>query len=209
MRRRRNRLQLVLTLILVTLLTVYMMLGLVQKNEVVAHEDVEPPTELEEIVTEELWLRNVGLSHELQEYTWQIAEEYGIAYDLLISIMYHESKFNIKALGKNNNGTTDISLMQINSMNQKWVNQLAGRKLDLWNPKDNILAGALIFNDYRNYWINKGITDQETLFEKTLLSYNRGVNGSNKYIATRGTHRSDYVLKILNYKIKVEMEGGI
>lgn len=164
---------------------------------------------INEAVNEKEWLRNIPLSEELQKHTWDLANKYDLSYDMILAIMKQESNFNPKATNKNTNGSQDSGIMQINSVNRNYVSELAGRKLDLFNTKDNVLAGVLILNQYRHNLIDKGITSQEELFERLLLSYNRGIGGGSKYIANRGTARSDYVKKVLNYKIQLESEGGI
>lgn len=155
------------------------------------------------------WLRDVKLSEELQKYTYDLCQEYNISYDLIIAIMYLESRFNPKAINNTNtNNTTDQGLMQINSCNWEWVDELAGRDLDLNKPKDNILAGILIFDNFRTYWINKGYTSQEELFTLTLLSYNRGAYGASKYIENNSPYDNSYVDKVLEYKNMIEINNG-
>lgn len=197
-------------LLIYTLLIAQLTHALTSPVVVTEYIEVEVPVIVYEQTANEIpkedkeWLRNIPLSEELQEYTWNLANEYGLSYDLVIAVMKQESNFNPNLISK----TKDYGLTQVNKVNHNRLKQEL-KITDFLDPKQNIQAGVFILNECRNYWMNKGITSQEELFERMLLSFNRGINGSNKYIVSRGTHRSDYVKKVLNYKIQLETEGGI
>lgn len=118
------------------------------------------------------WFRDVPLSKELQEYMYNMCQEFDFDYDLLLGMAWKESGFNTDTVSR----TNDVGLLQINRSNQKWVNEMAGKKLNLKDPYDNILASLLILDSYRQHWIDKGITG-EKLIQYTLNSYNMGVHG--------------------------------
>jgi soluble lytic murein transglycosylase-like protein len=138
-----------------------------------------------------LWKRNVPLDDEYQMYLYEKCIEYGLDYDLAIAKISLESNFNVAARGynKRDNGSidsTDYGLMQVNSKNLKWVNELAGEELDVINDVyDNIDAGLLIFKHYYNYWELKGYIGYE-LNVRALNSYNRGLKGYYDYMAEEG-----------------------
>lgn len=149
----------------------------------------------------EYYIPGIELSQELQRHTYLLSKIYNVDYSLIISIMWVESRFDPQALNTaNSNGTYDIGLMQINSTNIEWVNELAGRELDLYNPYDNIEAGILIYSTYKNYWKDK-VSETELLQRHTLLTYNRGLGGFKK-IGFQ-THIA-YDNKVINYKKEVE-----
>lgn len=203
----RLSLALLIYTLIITQITMAMNDPIIETVTITETEYIEVPVIVyEPIIVESRnpWLRNIPLSEELQEYTYDLCLEYEISYDLFLSLMRTESNFNLDAINKNTNGTIDIGICQINENTKPLAEKLAGRELDLFNPKDNILAAILVFDNYRSQLINKGYTSQEDLFEVTLLAYNRGVVGSENYIASRGTHRSSYVKKVLEYKIKLE-----
>jgi soluble lytic murein transglycosylase-like protein len=88
--------------------------------------------------------RDIPLSIELQEHTYQVGEQYGVPGDILIAIMAHESGYQLDAVHHNKNGTTDLGLCQINSVNHPWL--LADHDLDVAKPRDNIEAAAVILS---------------------------------------------------------------
>jgi hypothetical protein len=123
------------------------------------------------------WERDIKLEPIMQFHTWNLCEEYGADYDLILSIMKLESNYESEAYNTaNSNGTTDYGYMQINSGNTEWVDQLAGRDVDLSNPLDNIEAGILIYQFYESYWKNHGV-EGDNLIQYTLNSYNMGLGG--------------------------------
>lgn len=124
------------------------------------------------------WVRDISLPEERQEYLWNLCQEHSLDYDLMLAVMFHESSFNPEAKNVNKNGTVDSGYMQINSSNIDWVNELAGKEIDLFNPEDNILAGVLIFEYYQDSW--KGKVDESILNRYTLNSYNMGITGYRK-----------------------------
>ncbi len=164
-------------------------------------EEQKPKVEVAEIdITEEekaIPQYNIPLDEELQQYIYGLCEEYGIEYELFLALMHHESKFDNNVVGKNKT-STDHGLTQINSRNKKWINELADRELDITNEKDNILAGVLIYNHYKNYWKDEGYEGLE-LQQRALLSYNRGLNGAKKYMASRGLN-AGYIKKVMESK---------
>lgn len=66
---------------------------------------------------------------------------------LLVAISKWESTFNPKAINKNNDGTEDYGMMQINSSHLPALEQAGFTKKDLFDPCTNIYIGAYILND--------------------------------------------------------------
>ncbi|AUR52108.1 lytic transglycosylase domain-containing protein [Aquella oligotrophica] len=82
---------------------------------------------------------------------WSRAESrYGVPASLLVAIAKVESRFNPRALGKNDNGSYDIGLMQINSGWLKKLQQYNISENDLYDPCTNIMVGAWILSDNIN-----------------------------------------------------------
>lgn len=75
----------------------------------------------------------------------QAGERYGIEPELLKAIAIVESGLSAAAVNKNNNGTTDVGLMQINSQhfNQLKKYRITPRLL-INNPCQNIMTGAWV-----------------------------------------------------------------
>ena len=130
---------------------------------------------------ERQWKRDLPLDEAYQQYIYDKSVEYGLEYDLLLAIAFHESNFNVSTVNTtNSNGTHDYGLFQVNSGNLKWVNDLSGQNLDIENNTyDNIIGGIVIFNYYYSYWKNEGL-EGDKLDQYALNSYNAGIAGYKK-----------------------------
>lgn len=114
------------------------------------------------------YLRDIPLSCELQQYTYETAEKYGVNYDLMLAIMQTESQFqNVVS----DNGE-DIGLCQINACNAEWLYQEHGI-YNLLDEKQNIEACAIILNKLQ------GQFDDES---HVVMAYNLGAGKAEKYI---------------------------
>ena len=124
------------------------------------------------------WYRDITLEEKYQQYIYEWCQMLEIDYDLMLALSYHESRFNPNALNTtNSNGTRDYGLFQVNSSNLKWVEELAGRPMDvIGDVYDNILGGILIFNFYYSYWEDRELEGEE-LKHYALSSYNFGIGG--------------------------------
>jgi len=94
------------------------------------------------------------------------AAEYHLSPTVLYSIAKNESNFNPHAINRNNNGTYDYGLMQINSI---WAPTLrnAGIKWEaIADPCTNVRVGAWIlaqcFSKYGNTWEAVGCYNSQT-----------------------------------------------
>lgn len=96
---------------------------------------------------QEDWRKTVqGLPDELQEHITVKCEEYGIFdYEEYVkAIIWHESRAIIDVPDNHNrNGSVDRGLMQINSINWKWLKEDG---IDINDAKDNIEAGIKILS---------------------------------------------------------------
>lgn len=112
----------------------------------------------------------ISLSKELQQYTYQISEEYGLRYTLLLSMMYRESGFITDITGVNTDGTVDSGLMGINDTARPFLADF--EIYNLLDPYENIRAGAEILT---YCFENSGNNEQ-----CALMAYQYGVYGSKK-----------------------------
>ena len=112
--------------------------------------------------------REIPLSDELQQFTYETAEKYGVNYDLMLAIMQTESQFNNVV---SDNGE-DIGLCQINAVNAEWLYQEYGI-YNLLDEKQNIEACAIILNKLQ------GQFDDES---HVVMAYNLGASKAQKYI---------------------------
>lgn len=134
------------------------------------------------------WIRDIPLEEKYQEYVYLMCNELNIKYDLSLAKIKLESQFDISARGYNKTEegiiiSVDVGLMQINDGNLRWCEELAGRKVDIYNNVyDNIECGLRIYKFYHDYWSNRGYTGYE-LNVRSLNSYNRGIQGYYDYMA--------------------------
>ncbi|AOI48522.1 lytic transglycosylase domain-containing protein [Burkholderia oklahomensis] len=72
------------------------------------------------------------------------ARRYGVNADLLRSIAYYESGLNPRALHRNNDGSTDIGLMQINSVHLPTLRDQGIDRFHLYDASVNARIGAAL-----------------------------------------------------------------
>ncbi len=117
------------------------------------------------------------------------AFESGLSTDLILALIQVESNFNVDLIHKNTNGSYDYGLMQINSVNHKWLQDELG-ELDFLNPYDSILAGIYMLEQ-----IAKHSKDEHEI----LMVYNMGRSTYTR-LATRGITSSVYSRRIMQIK---------
>lgn len=139
---------------------------------------------------------NVGLSSELQKYTYDLCQVYDVDFELAIAIMDGESEYQVKALGINDNGTTDSGLMQINSCNHEWLKKELGIT-DFFDPKQNIHCGVFMIAD---------LMDRHTDLHEILMCYNMGED-TVRELHGKGIYSSKYSRAVMEKfnKLKEEM----
>lgn len=98
---------------------------------------------------------DIDLDEDLQLYAYYSALHAGIDPAIVFDIMYHESRFQVDAVGHNCNGTRDHGLMQINDVNVDW---LAHEGIDVHNPYGNIAGGIRILSMHmEKYPLDKAV----------------------------------------------------
>lgn len=127
---------------------------------------------------------NIPLNYELQLHLKVECERHNVDFHEALAIMTVENpSFDPAAINKNNNGTVDIGLFQINSCNLRDFENMGYS--DLKNPKENISYGI--------YFISK--LDKYDGHEK-YMAYNMGEVGMKKAIS-RGINNTPYSRKIM------------
>jgi len=143
------------------------------------------PEPVEEAAESHYILYDISLSEELQNYTQDICEEYGVDYPLVLAIMQKESAFRPDVIS----ATNDYGIMQINQGNHAWLSGILG--IDDWlDPRQCILAGVYVLSQFSQY------EDPHQI----LMSYNCGPNGA-KNLWADGIYSTAYsraVVEILN-----------
>jgi soluble lytic murein transglycosylase-like protein len=115
----------------------------------------------------------IPMSYELQEYTYQKCEERGLEYELVLAVIWRESRFDASAVNVNKNGTQDSGIMQINDVNKAWLSERWGIE-DLMNPYQNIDAGTAMLG---------GLTDKYGA-HRAMLAYQYGEAGMARKLAS-------------------------
>lgn len=145
------------------------------------HQSVQIPSPTEPVSAEpeiesQYVLYDVQIPEELQHYTQDMCEEYGVSYPLVIAIMKKESEFLPGAVS----ATDDYGIMQINSGNHEWLEKALG-VTDWFDPRQNILAGVYILSQFNEY---------EDVHQ-ILMSYNCGPSGAKK-LWSEGVYSTAY-----------------
>lgn len=162
-------------------------------------------------VEENQYKRDLPLSFEIQEAIYNICLELELDYDLALAKISLESNFDMYAKGYNKDEdgnilSVDIGLMQVNSNNLEWADELCGRELDIYNNVyDNIEAGLRIYKYYQSYWSSRGYVERE-LDYRSLNSYNRGIQGLKNYM-NEGNNYDDWIYGKLVMDRLSELKG--
>lgn len=125
---------------------------------------------------------------DISYYAEYYADRYDIPKELILGVIEIESTFDHEA----DNGTCK-GLMQINKINQKWLNSEFGRKMNLLSIEDNIAAGSYILAGYYHKYD----------LHYALMCYNGGKGYANKMKAkgiTSTRYSRDVINSMENYK---------
>jgi hypothetical protein len=169
-------------------------------------------TEIKQEIQEESHIKStIPLSEDVQEYAWDLSNEFKIPYEIIWSVVNEETggKFNPKLTHTNNNGTIDYGLMQLNNGGtMQWLSKESGIKDFTWsNPKHNLRAGVWYLNYLRDMWIESGYGESENLLYLTILSYNMGFQGALRYEKKQSIFNWKYVSSIHKYEMKLKEQG--
>ena len=126
--------------------------------------------------------KDIDLPKELQLYTWQCCQYFGIDYKLFLSLMYIESSYDPTA----GFDTGYVGLCQVSTANTEYIEKELGRDIDLQDPYDNILAGV--------YWLSRYAAKYPGDTAMQLRCYNMG-----EYAAKKNMTENTYIDKILSY----------
>lgn len=127
---------------------------------------------------------SIPLSLELQIHLKNECEKYGVDINEAIAIMLTENPtVDPTLVHKNDNGTVDTGIMQINSCHKKEFEDMGFT--DLKDPKQNISYGIYFISTLGKY---EG--------EQKYTAYNRGEGGMKK-LANRGITSTEYSRKVM------------
>lgn len=107
----------------------------------------------------------VPLDADIQRYINQKCEANGIPTELVIALIWRESRYQADAISS----TNDYGLMQINACNKAEIERVLN-VTDLMNPYQNIKAGI--------YILGNAIETAEWDYNRALMIYNLGLSGA-------------------------------
>lgn len=121
---------------------------------------------------------------------------YNVDCYLVKAIMANESEYDITAYYRNDNGTHDSGLMQINSCNHEWLSEELGIK-DFYEPSQNIKAGVYILSL---------LTAKYDSIHRVLMSYNMGETQTRK-LWNKGIYSSRYSREVVERLKKIKEDS--
>ncbi len=146
---------------------------------------------------------NISLSSDMQQYTYAMCQKYGVQYELLLAVMYVESRYNVNAVG----GGNSYGLCQIHYSNSANLRRKIGIT-NLLDPYENIEAGAYMLSMYLNI-ARKKSADQNFIEHYGLNCYNmgEGVFYSNCY--SKGILERTYSRNVISIRNSLLSKGSI
>ena len=167
----------------------------------------------EEIVSEAPVTRpeyNLNLSEECQDLIYDLCIKNDISYEFVLAVFHYESMFNSNATNKNRDNSMDIGVSQLNNYYTdthkmfaiKYCELSENAKFNMFNPDHNIRAGVGTLVNLRDYWKQKGVSDNQML-EYITGSYNLGLYGFEQYIKRTGKIEREYSRQVQKRKNKL------
>jgi soluble lytic murein transglycosylase-like protein len=141
---------------------------------------------------------DLPISEDLQRLVWDLSKQYGIQYELILSIMKTESDFNPKAVSYD---SSSMGLMQINIYNTFYGNAetLGIKNADVFNPVHNIEVGAYILSQRRDSMQELGYSG-DSLVNATIMAYRYGIGGARSRLKSNSALNYKYVKSVLNFR---------
>lgn len=128
-------------------------------------------------------MKTVPMEVNLQRHVYDVANEYGLDWTLLMAVIEKESQFDPYA----KSATNDYGLMQINAVNHGWLSVETGVN-DFLDPYQNVRAGAYML---------KQLFDKYQDPHMALMAYNMGEGGA-AWCWEQGIYTSQYSRAVIN-----------
>lgn len=166
----------------------------VPEKVITVTETVEVPTYESDSLPEpvEVTFYDVPLSHSLQRYIYEVCADENVPVSLVIAMIDHESQFNPEAVSD----TGDFGLMQINTINHKWLAE-EYRTADMLDPYQNVFCGIKVIGSYIQTYHD---------YNSALMAYNMGDYGAKKAWES-GIKSTSYSESILALMAQYEQEA--
>lgn len=145
-------------------------------------------TETTTTITESATTHNkyfdIPLSTDLQDYMYQMSDEYDVPVELIIALIDVESHFQSDVISR----TNDYGLGQINICNHEWLKEQLGLD-NLLDPYQNIKATTHIIAGHYN--------NNDGDINKAVMCYNAGAGGAAS-MWRRGIYSTAYSRKVVD-----------
>lgn len=128
-------------------------------------------------------MRTVPMDVAMQKQVYDVAQEYGLDWTVLMAIIQKESRFDPYVVSSGG----DYGLMQINYINHERLSIEAGVN-DFLDPVQNVRAGAYLL---------KQLFDKYQDPHMALMAYNMGESGA-AYYWEQGIYTSQYSREVIN-----------
>ena len=137
------------------------------------------------------------LDTELQNWVYELCDEYEIEgfESLVVAMLYHESSFRTSIIHKNDNGSCDYGIAQINTCNHEWLQDTLGIT-DFLDSYQSIRCGV--------YMLSEHLKDNGYNVHKALVAYNMGQSAVDS-----GVTESSYSRKIVKIRKNLIREERI
>ena len=143
---------------------------------------------------------SINLSEDLQKYTYNMCQRYGVPYTTFLGLMKVESNFRAEA-----KSSTGYGICQINPSNLNYLYKKLGTT-DLFDPYQCIEAGTYWLSRYYNSW--NSTASGEELSLHALNSYNWGEGGYRRFLNQGNNAYSWYYgTKVLSAAATIESNG--
>jgi len=136
------------------------------------------------VVEKEQTYYNIPLEEQYQDFVFEMCEKYSVPVDIVLGIMWQESKYDFMALSSDR---SCVGIMQINRIHYDELNKQLGIT-DLTNPQQNIESGVYIFSNLVHKYGD---------YHKALVCYNCGENGAKDKLT------SGYSNSVMNYALNL------
>lgn len=128
---------------------------------------------------------DIPLEKQYQDFVFDMCEKYSVPVNIVLGIMWQESKFDFMAVSKDKQC---VGIMQVNRINYDELNKQLG-VTDLTNPYQNIESGIYIFSNLLHKYGD---------CHKALVCYNCGERGAKDLIASK------YSIDVMNYAMQLK-----
>lgn len=126
---------------------------------------------------------DVPLDEQLQKYTVEVAEYYGVPPELVFAIMTYEGAFDTNATA---DGGMSKGLMGIKEDACAAEMEMLG-VTDLYNPYQNVTVGIVVLSDK---------LDSYDTVEEALMSYHAGAGKAEEIWFSKGIYSTEYSRKV-------------